>query len=202
MQCIDHLRKHYDPAFCAYETIDGILQQQQQWNCHRRSHKHTAYQHIWQLWRCAEFFTAPLQCHYQQSTMVKWRFTLIHMLQTTSDCGAVEREKRTILGTKSKLQYSEIALSQKSFRIGHMYIYTFLLRMSDTVASEIIQFVVTVAMNCWELTQGRNISYVGVMNKWTILFQWIMFILRVLKYCHILVTSHKFWLITDFTEPL
>jgi hypothetical protein len=87
------------------------------------------------------------------------------MLQAASDCGALEQEERTILGTKSKLLYSEIALSWKSFRIGHMYIYTFLLKMIDTIASEIIQFVFTIAMNCRELTQGINISYIGVMNK-------------------------------------
>jgi hypothetical protein len=29
--------------------------------------------------------------------------------------------------------YSEIALSRKLFRIGHMYIYIFLLRMTDTM---------------------------------------------------------------------
>jgi hypothetical protein len=32
--------------------------------------------------------------------------------------------------------YSEIALSRKQFGIGHMYIYTFLLRMTDTVTSQ------------------------------------------------------------------
>jgi hypothetical protein len=32
--------------------------------------------------------------------------------------------------------YSEIALSRKPFGIGHMYIYTFLLRMTDTVTSK------------------------------------------------------------------
>jgi hypothetical protein len=32
--------------------------------------------------------------------------------------------------------YSEIALSRKPFGIGHTYIYTFLLRMTDTVASQ------------------------------------------------------------------
>jgi hypothetical protein len=40
--------------------------------------------------------------------------------------------------------------------------------------------VFTIAMNCRELTQGINISYIGVMNKWAILFQWIMSILWVL----------------------
>jgi hypothetical protein len=32
--------------------------------------------------------------------------------------------------------YSEIALSRKPFGIGHMYIYTFLLRMTDTMTSQ------------------------------------------------------------------
>jgi hypothetical protein len=31
--------------------------------------------------------------------------------------------------------YSEIALSRKPFGIGHMHIYTFLLRMTDTMTS-------------------------------------------------------------------
>jgi hypothetical protein len=32
--------------------------------------------------------------------------------------------------------YSEIAISRKPFGIGHMYIYTFLLRMTDTRTSQ------------------------------------------------------------------
>jgi hypothetical protein len=52
------------------------------------------------------------------------------------------------LDTKSKLLYgwcvarlyselySEVALSRKPFGIGHTYIYTFLLRMTDTVTSQ------------------------------------------------------------------
>jgi hypothetical protein len=35
--------------------------------------------------------------------------------------------------------YSEIAVSRKPFGIGHMYIYTFLLRMTDTVTSQNIK---------------------------------------------------------------
>jgi hypothetical protein len=34
------------------------------------------------------------------------------------------------------VQYSEIALSRKQFGIGHMYIYNFLLRMTDTMTSQ------------------------------------------------------------------
>ena len=77
-QCIEHLGKHSrDPEFCAQETVGGILRQQQ-WHYHRRSRKHTAYQHIRHLWRCAAFFTTLLQCHHQQSqqpTDASHRFT-------------------------------------------------------------------------------------------------------------------------------
>jgi hypothetical protein len=48
------------------------------------------------------------------------------------------REGRTILGTNSKLLYNETALSRKPFGIGHMYIYTFLLRMTDTETSSFL----------------------------------------------------------------
>jgi hypothetical protein len=37
------------------------------------------------------------------------------------------------LDAKCKLLYSEIAVSQKRFVIGHMYVYIFLLRMTDTM---------------------------------------------------------------------
>jgi hypothetical protein len=57
-----------------------------------------------------------------------------------SDSGAVWRERKTILGPKSKLLYSEIALSRKPFGIGHMYIYNFLLTMADTMTSQNIGF--------------------------------------------------------------
>jgi hypothetical protein len=39
------------------------------------------------------------------------------------------------------VQCSEIALSQKLFRIEHMYIYIFLLRMINTVTSQNIEFL-------------------------------------------------------------
>jgi hypothetical protein len=35
--------------------------------------------------------------------------------------------------------YSKIALSRKLFGIGHMYMYTFLLRMTDTMTSQSIE---------------------------------------------------------------
>jgi hypothetical protein len=36
----------------------------------------------------------------------------------------------------STVLYSEIALSRKPFGIGHMYIYIFLLRMTDIITSQ------------------------------------------------------------------
>jgi hypothetical protein len=56
-------------------------------------------------------------------------------LHTDSHSGAVRQEFRTILGAKSKILYSEIALSWKPFGIGQMYIHTFLLRMTDAMTS-------------------------------------------------------------------
>ena len=41
-----------------------------------------------------------------------------------------------ILGAISKLLYSETALPRKPFAIGYMYIYTFLLRITDTTPSQ------------------------------------------------------------------
>ena len=67
------------------------------------------------------------------ATTANWRFTPIHMLQTVAQYGG---ERRTTLGAKFKLLYSEISLSLKPFGIRHMYIYTFLLSMTDTVTSQ------------------------------------------------------------------
>jgi hypothetical protein len=64
-----------------------------------------------------------------------------HTDSHASDSGTVWQEGRTILGAKSKLLYREIALSRKPFRIGPMYIYTFLLRMTDTVTSQNIDLL-------------------------------------------------------------
>jgi hypothetical protein len=40
------------------------------------------------------------------------------------------------IGRQIQLLYSETALSRKPFGIGHMYIYTLLLRMTDTMTSQ------------------------------------------------------------------
>ena len=60
----------------------------------------------------------------------------LHTASDDSYSGAVRRKRRTILVAKSKLLYSEMVLSWKPFAIGHVYIYTFLLRMTDTVISQ------------------------------------------------------------------
>jgi hypothetical protein len=49
----------------------------------------------------------------------------LHTDSHASDSGAVRREGRKILGAKSKLLYSEIAVPRKPFGIGLMYIHTF-----------------------------------------------------------------------------
>jgi hypothetical protein len=50
-----------------------------------------------------------------------------------SDSNAVRQEGRTILGAKAKLLYIPPALPWKPFGIGHMFIHTFLLRMTNTM---------------------------------------------------------------------
>jgi hypothetical protein len=47
------------------------------------------------------------------------------------------------------LLYSEVALSQKPFGIGHMYMYTILLRMTDTMASQNIH------ISSWDTVERR-----------------------------------------------
>jgi hypothetical protein len=51
--------------------------------------------------------------------------------------------------TVCSVLYSEIALSRKPFGIGHMYIYTFLLRMTDTVTSQ------NVDISSWDILYIR-----------------------------------------------
>jgi hypothetical protein len=60
---------------------------------------------------------------------------MLHTDSHASDSGAVWREGRIILGAKSKVLYSEIALCRAPFGIGHVYISIFLLRMTNTVTS-------------------------------------------------------------------
>jgi hypothetical protein len=51
---------------------------------------------------------------------------------------------------------SEIALSRKPFGIGHMYIYTFLLRMTDTVTSQNID------LSSWDTLYKGLVCLAGV----------------------------------------
>jgi hypothetical protein len=60
----------------------------------------------------------------------------LHTDSHASHRSAVWREWKTILSAKSKLLYSERALSQKPFGIGHVYIYAFLLRMTENMTSQ------------------------------------------------------------------
>ena len=60
---------------------------------------------------------------------------MLHTNSHFSYSGAVRREGRTLLVAKSKLLYSETALSRKLFGIGHVHIH-FLLTMTDTVTSQ------------------------------------------------------------------
>jgi hypothetical protein len=53
-----------------------------------------------------------------------------------SDSGAAGRAGRTILGAQAKPLYAEMARSRKPFGIGHMFILSFLLRMTDTMTSQ------------------------------------------------------------------
>ena len=92
--------------------------------------------------------------HYYNVTLTSHNGQLtLHTDSHSSDSGAVRREERKILGAKSKLQYSEIALSLQTFGIGHMYIYTLLI-MTDTVTSQNIDLA------SWD-TQDFNICTVN-----------------------------------------
>jgi hypothetical protein len=87
---------------------------------------------------CGIFYNTPTM---SLSTVTMTRcFTLIHMW-----------ERRTILCAKSKLLYSEIALPQKPFRIGYMYIHTFLLRMTDTMTFQ------NTDLSSWDTLYSRSI---------------------------------------------
>ena len=99
---LNTLKTLCDPEFCALETVDGILQQQQ-WHYHRGSHKLTSYPHISHLWRCAAFpqhsNNVTINSHNSQLTL--------HTDSHASDSGAAWREGKTILGAQAKpLQYT------------------------------------------------------------------------------------------------
>jgi hypothetical protein len=60
----------------------------------------------------------------------------LHTDSHRSDSDAERLEGIEILSTESRLLYNEIALSRKAFGIGYMYIYTFLLRLTETMTSQ------------------------------------------------------------------
>jgi hypothetical protein len=60
----------------------------------------------------------------------------LHTGSYASEGGVVRRVGSRILRAKFKLLNSEIALSRKPFEMEHMYIYTFLFRMTDTMTSQ------------------------------------------------------------------
>jgi hypothetical protein len=62
---------------------------------------------------CGIFHSTPT-VSLSRVTTANWRFTPTYM-----------RDARTTLGSKSKLLYSELAVSRNPFGIGHMYIHTY-----------------------------------------------------------------------------
>jgi hypothetical protein len=56
---------------------------------------------------------------------------------------------KAILGAKSELLYSEIALTRKLFGIGHIHIYNFLLKMTDTMNFQNID------LSSWDTLRGQ-----------------------------------------------
>jgi hypothetical protein len=119
----------YDPEFCSrrpstafFNSSDGTT-----------TAEAVNVQHISIFGICEDegYFANSPRMSLSTVTTANWRITPIHMLYS----GAVRREGRTILGAKSKL-HSEITQSRKKFGIGHMHIYTYLLRMTDTMSSQ------------------------------------------------------------------
>jgi hypothetical protein len=82
-------------------------------------------------------------------------FTITRGWHNRPRVAAVPIASQTRIKTKIFLLYSEMALSRKPFGIGHMYIYTFLIRMIDTVTSQNIDlFSWNMLKSCEELHFG------------------------------------------------
>jgi hypothetical protein len=62
--------------------------------------------------------------------------------------------------TVYSVMYSEIAVSRKPFGIGHMYIYTFLLRLTDPMTSQNID------LSSWDILYRKICSSLNVKNKY------------------------------------
>jgi hypothetical protein len=61
---------------------------------------------------------------------------LFSKIPPSASMNFVTRERTWRVARPYSVLYSEISLSQKPFGIGHIYIYTFLLRMADTMTSQ------------------------------------------------------------------
>jgi len=120
----------------AHRKPSHSILQQQQWHNHLNSRKRTAHQHIRHLCRCATHFARH---SYNLTINSRSGQLTLHTDLLASDSGAVRRKGRTILGAKSKVLYNEIAVSLKQFKIGHMFMYTFLLRMTDNMTARNIE---------------------------------------------------------------
>jgi hypothetical protein len=82
----------------------------------------------------------------------------LHANAHASDSGAVRREGRTILGPKSKLLYSVIALSRKPLGIGHMYIYNFFAKNYG--------FSHNIDLSSWDILYILSCSEVTIDGVW------------------------------------
>jgi hypothetical protein len=93
------------------------------------------------VWYCSQHSYFTINSHNGQLML----YTDSH----ASYSSAIQQEGRTVLGTKSKLPYSEIALPQKPFGMGHMYIYTFffLRKMIDSMTFQNID------LSSWDRAQ-------------------------------------------------
>jgi hypothetical protein len=107
--------------------------QQKQWHYYHRIRKRTALSTYSALVKMCGIF---LQHSYNGSINSHNGQLTRHTASHASDSGAVWQVEGTILGAKSELLYSEIASSPKPFGMGHMYMYNFLLRMVDIMASQ------------------------------------------------------------------
>jgi hypothetical protein len=99
--------------FTEYNTFSEIPPST---SMHFTTRVRTAYRHIGIFGICEDvrhFYNTPT-VSLSRVTTANRRFTPIHM-----------QEERTLFDAKSRLLYSEIALSRKPFGIGHMYICTF-----------------------------------------------------------------------------
>jgi hypothetical protein len=92
--------------------------------------------------------------------------------------------------------YSEIALSQKLFRIGHIYIYTFWLRMTDTMTSQNID------LSFWDTLHKVTKKN----SRISLLYMWVNFrhliIIFVLEYVKAIQVLSSMSCITPLSQGL